>query len=96
MAREGRIRRLDMRLLLAIAVLSIAAAALTLGAREADAQGATSQYPFCALDSGTGATSCYFSTREQCGPRCISNPGYIGRGAMASARPGRSRQPARR
>jgi hypothetical protein len=44
-------------------------------------------YPFCAFDTSSGATSCYYSTREQCGSRCISNPGYIGpQGANASAR----------
>ena len=46
-----------------------------------------SSYPYCALDTSSGATSCYYSTREQCGSRCISNPGYIGpQGANASAR----------
>ena len=58
--------------------LGIAACALTTGAGPAHAAGATDHYPFCQLDSVTGATVCYFSTREQCGPRCISNPGYVG------------------
>ena len=44
-------------------------------------------YPYCALDTSIGATSCYYSSREQCGSRCIANPGYIGpQGANASAR----------
>jgi hypothetical protein len=43
-------------------------------------------YPYCALDSSTGATSCYYSSRAECGPRCIENPGYTGpEGAMANA-----------
>jgi hypothetical protein len=58
--------------------LGFAAAASAVGARPLHAAGATDHYPFCALDGVTGATSCYFSTREQCGPRCISNPGYVG------------------
>ena len=53
-------------------------------------------YPYCALDTAIGATSCYYSSREQCGSRCIANPSYQGpRGAMASA-PARRRAPARR
>ena len=42
-------------------------------------------YPYCALDTSIGATSCYYSSREQCGSRCIENPSYRGpQGAMAS------------
>jgi len=66
------------------------AAALSLGAGPIQAAGATDQYPYCALDSVTGATVCYFSTREQCGPRCISNPGYVGpQGGAANRRSSR-------
>jgi hypothetical protein len=42
-------------------------------------------YPFCALDSSSGATSCYYSSRDQCGAKCIPNPSYRdAEGAMAS------------
>ena len=61
-----------------LAALTIAAGAFAVGTVPAHAAGATDQYPYCALDSVTGATVCYFSTREQCGPRCIANPGYVG------------------
>jgi hypothetical protein len=67
-----------MRTFLFVVPLILAAGALAIGASPARAAGATDQYPYCALDSVTGATVCYFSTREQCGPRCISNPGYVG------------------
>ena len=67
-----------MRTILWTVPLAVAAAACAVGARPVQAAGATDHYPFCQLDSVTGATSCYFSTREQCGPRCISNPGYVG------------------
>jgi len=50
------------------------------------AQSPTS-YPYCALDSSTGATSCYYTSRAQCGAKCISNPSFQGEpGAMASER----------
>ena len=40
-------------------------------------------YPFCALDASSGATSCYYESRAQCGSRCIPNPSYVGpRGAI--------------
>ena len=42
-------------------------------------------YPYCALDASSGATSCYYASREQCGAKCIPNPSYRGAdGAMAS------------
>jgi hypothetical protein len=66
-----------MRILLCVLPLAVAGA-VALGAGPARAAGATDQYPYCALDGVTGATVCYFSTRAQCGPRCISNPGYVG------------------
>jgi hypothetical protein len=67
-----------MRSVLLVLLPIVAACALALGAGSAHAAGATDHYPYCALDGVTGATVCYFSTREQCGPRCISNPGYVG------------------
>jgi hypothetical protein len=51
-------------------------------------------YPYCALDSSSGATSCYYTSRAQCGAKCIANPAYLGEpGAMASQRGGRYRPP---
>ena len=76
-----------MRCILSFVVWMIAAGAFAFGAQPAHAAGATDHYPFCALDGVTGATVCYFSTREQCGPRCISNPGYVGpQGGAANRR----------
>jgi hypothetical protein len=77
------------------APLTLAAAACALGIGPGRAAGATDHYPYCALDSVTGATSCYFSTREQCGPRCISNPGYVGP-AKPNASSGAKRRASRR
>jgi hypothetical protein len=48
------------------------------GAPVGHAQSATERYPYCALDSSTGATSYYFQSRAQCGSRCIANPSYVG------------------
>jgi hypothetical protein len=76
-----------MRSVLSVVLPIVAAGALAIGTQQAHAAGATDNYPYCALDSVTGATVCYFSTREQCGPRCISNPGYVGpRGGAANRR----------
>ncbi len=84
-----------MRTRLRVITLSAALAAAALGASAAMAQGAQS-YPYCALDSSTGATSCYYASRAQCGARCIDNPSYQGpQGAMASA-PHRRHVPPRR
>ena len=61
-----------------------AVAAAAFGASPSAAQSPQS-YPYCAL-AETGATSCYYTSREQCGSRCISNPSYQGpQGAMANA-----------
>jgi hypothetical protein len=85
-----------MRTFLLAVPLTVVAGAFAIGAGPVLAAGATDNYPYCALDSSTGATSCYYSTREQCGSRCISNPGYIGpQGANASARSGRHAPPRR-
>ncbi len=55
------------------------------------AQGPLS-YPYCALDTASGATSCYYSSREQCGARCIPNPSYRGlEGATTRGEGGRYR-----
>jgi hypothetical protein len=60
--------------------IALAAAALPLlAATPGKAQYAAQLYPYCSLSSSTGATSCYISSRAQCGRGgCISNPWYIG------------------
>jgi hypothetical protein len=76
-----------------IIVLGVAAA-FAAGAQVSVAQSPTS-YPFCALDTSSGATSCYYNSRAECGSRCIDNPSYTGAaGAMARA-PGSYRAPRR-
>ena len=80
-----------MRNVLAAVTVSIGALAISTGPGQT--QSITQTYPYCALDGATGATSCYYSTREQCGSRCISNPGYVGpQGANAGARGGTTRR----
>jgi hypothetical protein len=75
--------------------LFAAVAAAAFGASPSAAQSPQS-YPYCAVDTSIGATSCYYSSREQCGSRCISNPSYQGpQGAMADA-PARRRAAPRR
>jgi hypothetical protein len=67
-----------MRVFLTILIATTALA--TLGVQPGEAQYAAQLYPYCSLGSGTGATNCYISSREQCGRGgCISNPWYIGR-----------------
>ena len=69
-----------------IIVASLALATATavtatgLATRPSQAQYAAQLYPYCALSSSSGATSCYISSRDQCDrDGCISNPWYIGR-----------------
>jgi hypothetical protein len=85
-----------MRTRLEVIALLAALAAASLSVGPAAAQSPQS-YPYCALDTAIGATSCYYSSREQCGSRCIANPSYQGAaaaaGAMASARGGRRVSP---
>ena len=82
-----------MRTRLRVITLSSALAAAAFGASPGAAQSPQS-YPYCRLDSAIGATSCYYTSREQCGSNCIQNPSYQGpAGAMASARNGRHRPP---
>jgi hypothetical protein len=64
-----------MRILLSALTLG-AAAALASDIHPSAAQGP--YHPYCALDSSSGATSCYYDTRDACGSRCISNPSYAG------------------
>ena len=83
-----------MRSLVRVIPLLAAVAAAAFAASPSAAQSPQS-YPYCAL-AETGATSCYYSSREQCGSRCISNPSYQGpQGAMANA-PARRRAAPRR
>jgi len=73
-----------MRSLVRVIPLLAAVAAAAFGVSPSAAQSPQS-YPFCAVDTSIGATSCYYSSREQCGSRCIANPSYRGsQGAMAS------------
>jgi hypothetical protein len=78
-----------------VGIIALFAAVGAFGASPSAAQSPQS-YPYCALDSSIGATSCYYPSREQCGSRCIENPSYQGpKGAMASA-PHRRHAPPRR
>ena len=82
-----------MRTRLRVIAFLAASAAAAFGVSPAAAQSPNS-YPYCALDTAIGATSCYYTSREQCGSRCIANPGYAGpAGALASTRSSRSRPP---
>jgi hypothetical protein len=84
-----------MRTRLEVIAILAALVAIPLSVSRAAAQSPQS-YPYCALVSSTVATSCYYSSREQCGSRCIANPSYQGpAGAMASARGGRRVSPRR-
>ena len=68
-----------MRISLLLACLGIAVAALVAAVSPGNAQYAAQLYPFCALSAATGATTCYYRSREECGrSSCISNPWYIG------------------
>ena len=82
-----------MRTRLRVTILSATLAAAAFSASPGAAQSPQS-YPYCRLDSAIGATSCYYSSREQCGSNCIENPSYQGpAGALASARNSRHRAP---
>jgi hypothetical protein len=70
-----------MRISLAVAIVCGTLAVVTFGASPSVAQ----FYPYCALDSSAGATSCYYRSRAECGSRCIANPAYGGN-TMASER----------
>ena len=67
-----------MRKSLALACVGVGLAALTAGTSQSRAQYAAQLYPYCALDSANGATTCYYRSREECGPSCINNPWYLG------------------
>ena len=70
-----------MRILLSALTLGAAIAAVAGGVRPSAAQGP--YHPYCALDSSSGATSCYYDT--PCSS-CISNPAYAGPESAARAR----------
>jgi hypothetical protein len=72
-----------MRILLSALTLGAAIAAVAGGVRPSAAQGP--YHPYCALDSSSGATSCYYDT--PCSS-CISNPAYAGPEGAARARDG--------
>jgi len=57
----------------------ICAALVVIGTLPSRAQYAAQLYPYCALSPASGATTCYYRSREECGSSCISNPWYIGR-----------------
>jgi hypothetical protein len=70
-----------MRILLSALTLSATVAMLAATVRPSAAQ----YHPYCALDSSSGATSCYYDTRCS---HCISNPAYGGSEGAARARDG--------
>jgi hypothetical protein len=67
-----------MRISLALACVGAGLAALTAGPSPSHAQYAAQLYPYCALSTSNGATTCYYRSREECGSSCISNPWYLG------------------
>jgi hypothetical protein len=73
----ARKRRLAVRIFLGLAI--ICAAVVVIGTRPCRAQYAAQLYPYCALSPASGATTCYYRSREECGSSCISNPWYLGR-----------------
>jgi hypothetical protein len=71
-----------MRISPALAALSAIMVAVAAGPSAAQSP---QSYPYCALDASSGATSCYYDSRAQCGAKCIPNPSYHGpEGAMAN------------
>jgi len=66
-----------MRACLGVAILC-AAAVTGIATHPSRAQYAAQFYPYCALSAASGATTCYYRSREECGGSCISNPWYIG------------------
>jgi hypothetical protein len=72
-----------MRASLAVGILC-AAAFVGITATPGHAQYAAQFYPYCELSPASGATTCYFRSREECGSSCISNPWYIGQARAAA------------
>jgi hypothetical protein len=94
---RGMTQETDMRRTFGSAAAALALAALgaaTAGAPAAGAPYAAQLYPYCALSTASGATTCYFRSRAECGTSCISNPWYVGAGnARVPAHHGRRRVP---
>jgi hypothetical protein len=67
-----------MRIGLALGTVGVVAAILAIDSRPSAAMYAAQLYPYCSRDSGSGATNCYVSSREQCGAFCMDNPWYVG------------------
>ena len=61
-----------------VLTLSTMLALLGFGTWPSEAQYAAQLYPYCKMSSSSGATSCYYRSRAECGGSCISNPWYIG------------------
>ena len=78
-----------MRNLFGLAILC--AAMVVIGTLPSRAQYAAQLYPYCALSSASGATSCYYASRAECGSSCISNPWYLGRERASAYTHGRRR-----
>jgi hypothetical protein len=72
-----------MRSSLGVSVLCVAAF-IGIAATPSRAQYAAQSYPYCALSPASGATTCYFRTRAECGSSCISNPWYLGESRAAA------------
>ena len=67
-----------MRISLTLTCFGVALATLAAGISPSQAQYAAQLYPYCALSTANGATTCYYRSRAECGSSCISNPSYIG------------------
>jgi len=67
-----------MRTFLSAAAL---AAAMAVGDIPLSLAQSAAQHPFCALDSSSGATSCYYDSRAQCGRAASKTPAIPGRRA---------------
>jgi hypothetical protein len=80
------------RIHLQIAIIHPAIVAVVIGVRRSSAQYAAQLYPYCALSSASGATTCYFRSRAECGSSCMSNPWYIGPGRPWAVHPARPRK----
>jgi len=74
-------------------IVATVVASLGAGASTESLAQSPQSYPYCALDTSSGATSCYYSSRAQCGSRCIPNPSFGGAAEMSIPRRGRSGAP---
>ena len=74
-----------------IGLATFCAAVLAIGMLPSKAQYAAQLYPYCALSPASGATSCYYASRAECGSSCISNPWYLGRERASAYAHGRRR-----